>query len=689
VHHCFSVSYLCFVLWFGVVLFRTMSAIKRTEEEVEGVREGVGERSRSPLEKRIVRVSLSRCDDIVRSRSGSVSSSTSEVSMRTVSSRSPSPGRLWRKRHGTDTEDEVPQIMEKEITAKRKRGRPPTTGQYVGLAAAKKEYDAAMERELELQAEEELAAEVQMRKKAQESFRRTPPARAPSVAASDLRADQLIKAVESAVDTINLIAQKSSKLKGQYVRDLKQAASSVLQCTKELQSRTESEEVARLQAELRSMRAEVEILKKQADSAPLTMSRDEIAFMINARFEGIQSRLLPEPRLRPPLAADKKRDSITSPPLGKNVTGPLEELVLAIPASATVPITVVPTSGQSQKKPTGRKKKSAAAREAEEARNSRPSPVTQRPATERPATEEWSSVVKRSGKSKKAQPAASAQAQKKNKTPKLRPPRTAAVVLAIQPGAEEKGVNFSNILSEAEKSIDLKALGIEGVKFRTAATGARILTVAGSNSAEKADTLATSLRLALGEAVKVSRPEKCVELRISGLDDAATKDRVAAVVAAEGACAPEAIKVGEITRIPGRQGTVWVKCPIAAGKNLTDGRRVLIGWSSVRVVLLEQRPLRCFRCLEVGHVGVKCTAGVDRSALCFCCGQAGHKAKDCAAKPHCPACAAEGRVATHRINSKDCPAGARKLGKKTRVQAVNASIPTSRAEETMETDQAK
>jgi hypothetical protein len=83
-----------------------------------------------------------------------------------------------------------------------------------------------MERDLELQAEEELAAEVQMRKKAQESFRRTPPARAPSVAASVLRADQLIKTVESAVETINLIAQKSSKLKGQYVRDLKQAASS-------------------------------------------------------------------------------------------------------------------------------------------------------------------------------------------------------------------------------------------------------------------------------------------------------------------------------------------------------------------------------------------------------------------------------------------------------------------------------
>ncbi|KAL4702169.1 hypothetical protein ACJJTC_011509 [Scirpophaga incertulas] len=44
-------------------------------------------------------------------------------------------------------------------------------------------------------------------------------------------------------------------------------------------------------------------------------------------------------------------------------------------------------------------------------------------------------------------------------------------------------------------------------------------------------------------------------------------------------------------------GSVWARCPVAAAKTLSEGR-LLIGWSSTRVTLLEPRPLRCFSSLR-------------------------------------------------------------------------------------------
>lgn len=38
-------------------------------------------------------------------------------------------------------------------------------------------------------------------------------------------------------------------------------------------------------------------------------------------------------------------------------------------------------------------------------------------------------------------------------------------------------------------------------------------------------------------------------------------------------------------------------CPILAAKELTEGGRLLIGWSSVRVVALEALSMICFKCM--------------------------------------------------------------------------------------------
>lgn len=120
-----------------------------------------------------------------------------------------------------------------------------------------------------------------------------------------MTAAQINREIERQMEKVGSIATKSSNLKGQYVRDLKNSVALITSCGRVLMSRTESEEVVRLQGELAALRAELDVVKRQTNPTP-AMTREEIAFMINARFAGVEDRLLPERRLRPPLAADRR-----------------------------------------------------------------------------------------------------------------------------------------------------------------------------------------------------------------------------------------------------------------------------------------------------------------------------------------------------------------------------------------------
>jgi hypothetical protein len=247
-------------------------------------------------------------------------------------------------------------------------------------------------------------------------------------------------------------------------------------------------------------------------------------------------------------------------------------------------------------------------------------------------------VKKKNKKDKNHAPKSSApQLSKPNKSAKggtekpktkLIPPRTAAVVVTLQPSAIEKGVTYGMVLTKAETEIDLPLLGIESVKFRTAATGARILEISGSQGTTQADQLANKLRDVLDGLAVITRPTKCVDLRITGLDDSATKEKIIAAIGKAGGCPDDMLKVGEVRSGPGGLGACIVKCPVTVTKTLLKsgkGRLLLVGWSSALIKTLEARPLRCFRCMGVGHTRPRCPVSVDRTSMCFRCGHEGHK----------------------------------------------------------------
>lgn len=411
-------------------------------------------------------------------------------------------------------------------------------------------------------------------------------------------------------------------------------------------------EVSLLRADLdRSRTAEAQSLRSKPASARVvqTGSPDELArnimvqvgTMVSARLEAIEERLLPPKPLRPPLAASRAPATVASTSAAKT---PLAKVTTLMP-----PANPARTNGPMASKAKGKGKGKGKTARVPEPRPLPPAPTHM--------TEGWNVVTKK-GK-KKGVPKVNKEGLRRNvkpasKPPKLRQPRSAVISLKLQPGAANKEVTYKDVLTQIKDNVVLEDLGIKDVRYRVASTGARLLELPGAKTGDQADILAQKLRDVLSaEVVQVSRPTRCAELRVSGLDDSVSSEEVAMAVSRAGGCEAGAIKVGEIRQDRQGLGTAWVRCPVSAAKRVSGGR-LLVGFVSARVQLLQPRVLRCFRCHEVGHVAAKCKSATDRSAHCFRCGMPGHKQHDCSAPAHCPICKEANRPANHLAGGAVC-----------------------------------
>nr|XP_049691667.1 uncharacterized protein LOC126053518 [Helicoverpa armigera]XP_049704749.1 uncharacterized protein LOC126056273 [Helicoverpa armigera]XP_049706070.1 uncharacterized protein LOC126056578 [Helicoverpa armigera] len=525
----------------------------------------------------------------------------------------------------------------------------------VSLGSTKAELNAAKREQRRAVAVDEVT----------EMARRARERRAALAASGEMSAVALSQQVLGGVDVVLKVATQSGNLKGTFTRALKEAAADIKEAVGDLLNRTASDEVTKLQEENSRLRRDLEDLRRQVAAlseqqqpqsaavatppmatptpAPGPTSAhtdDEVerivrlcmlqcGSMMNARIEAISRRLPQEPILRPTLAADKRRTEEPprpAPQKGKPAEG-VEKPVEGTPSS--VQPTTAGSKGETWAKVVGRKKARKAAKKAA-------APAAARAAVAQPARR----TAKKTGG---------------RNAPAIRAPRSEAVTLTLQPGAAERGVTYQSVIAEAKAKIKLADLGLQSVTLRQAATGARLFEVAGaaSDSVEKADALAAKMKEVLNpEDVRVSRPMKTAEVRIAGLDDSVTSEEVAAAVARGGECPPDKVRAGDIRVDATGLGVVWVRCPVASAKKIADSGRLLVGWVAARVKLLQPRALRCFRCLEKGHVRAKCTAEIDRSDLCYRCGQPGHKAAQCSAAPNCCLCSAVGKPAGHKLRGR-------------------------------------
>lgn len=97
-------------------------------------------------------------------------------------------------------------------------------------------------------------------------------------------------------------------------------------------------------------------------------------------------------------------------------------------------------------------------------------------------------------------------ATKATAKPKLKAPRTAAVILSLQAEAAERGLTYCSVLRTTQEKINIQELGIDRIRFRQTAMGVRMLEISGSEKDEKADRLASRLREALADVATVAMP---------------------------------------------------------------------------------------------------------------------------------------------------------------------------------------
>lgn len=238
---------------------------------------------------------------------------------------------------------------------------------------------------------------------------------------------------------------------------------------------------------------------------------------------------------------------------------------------------------------------------------------------------------------------------KKMPTMRRRPPRTAAVVI------KGRGDHFSyaEALKIAREKINLAEIGIERPKIRKAANGGLLIEVPGVNGTAKADTLAIKLKETLND-VSITRPIKKGDIRLLGLDDSITEEEIAWVIADIGNCSTELIRVSPMRPMRSGLRLTIVNCPLAAALATAGSGKVRIGWTMVKVELLEPRPVQCFRCWCFGHIGGQCKSQTVRQGSCFNCGQKEHMRNECNNKPCCPVCQENGNPHEHRIGSSKC-----------------------------------
>ncbi|XP_067214592.1 uncharacterized protein [Linepithema humile] len=278
----------------------------------------------------------------------------------------------------------------------------------------------------------------------------------------------------------------------------------------------------------------------------------------------------------------------------------------------------------------------------------------------------WATVTKRGKKKippkaegikavpKPPPPPPSQEGGRKKGGKKRKNPRTAAITLTCPEG------EYSATVRQMREKISLKNLGISGkMTLGNAQTGAMLVQLSGPDRKAEADRLAKSMvdLFADNPEIRIARPQKMGEIRISGTDPSVTPEDITRVVAELGECSPADIKVGDLKTSGRGIRSAWVRCPLEVAIKATKTGQIAIGWFPFKVELLDARPLQCHRCLEMGHVQAKCPSGnADRRKCCYRCGTEGHEARTCTAPAHCVVCQAAGRPASHRAGGPACKA---------------------------------
>ncbi|XP_052901347.1 uncharacterized protein LOC128307505 [Anopheles moucheti] len=137
-----------------------------------------------------------------------------------------------------------------------------------------------------------------------------------------------------------------------------------------------------------------------------------------------------------------------------------------------------------------------------------------------------------------------------------------------------------------------------------------------------------------------------VEVRLDEVDPLAVASDVATAVKT---ISSESVSESAVHLVKAWNGTqtAYVRMSVKAAERIHQQRVRVLHTSCLATQLTPptRGQLRCFKCLEHGHLRHRCKSDTDRSTHCIRCGQSGHLARACTAAVCCAVC-----KGPHRVN---------------------------------------
>ncbi|GAB1867733.1 CCHC-type domain-containing protein [Camponotus japonicus] len=593
---------------------------------------------------------------------------------------------------------------------KRGRGRPSTTGEWVGVEAVRHEL-ALLKKEHERVVAERDVLAARFRVDFERTAGKTPSAYEIMEGFTNETVGSLLDIVMEEMAAVERVAERSGSLQGTFKGKLRAASRRTVAASRLLFTRANAsgrgemeeyaserarcelqaaknmlgeaeEKVRRLEEEVKVLKAK-EILRASAARGASPPPRrtphygvevDEVPMEVEDSPVRVDP---PEGRASAPVVEDLQTDTGPSLDLVERIVSRILERLSPrgeIPDRPPTPSRPPPDKGEERwNKVVGRRARKE--REAKASEKEIPPPTApgkggkkRRRKKKRKGPKQWGAREK---------PAEASSQKKKAKAPAgvVREPRTGAVLVTADPS---KGASMAKALL-ALRPVAVELIGSKGemrcTSLKRAQAGGTLIRISGEDGHRLADELAAKLREAASKmpGVGVRRPLKRAELRLQGLDDSITREEVIGAITGLMDCRAEDLTVGEIRFLPYRLGSVWLRCPVAVSNKLVEAGDFRIGWTRVVVKPLKARRMRCFRCLEVGHGMMGCK-GPDRSGRCHRCGDCSHRSRQCTAGvPKCPLCAEFGVPAGHSLGADACCPSGRVAQRRQKMAAAKAA----------------
>ncbi|XP_015118908.1 uncharacterized protein LOC107042385 [Diachasma alloeum] len=262
-------------------------------------------------------------------------------------------------------------------------------------------------------------------------------------------------------------------------------------------------------------------------------------------------------------------------------------------------------------------------------------------------TSEWQEAKGKKNKRKK---------QPTEQLPRQRKRAASPDALIIRP--KDKG-SYSDILKRMKQDATARESHQCVEKIRNTATEDMLIILSKEHS-DKAPGLQNAITDLFGHDAQVLSKTPEEDVKIKNLEETATKKEILEALqkAAGESCGISLNAIKSLRKAYGRTQTAWVRLPVPTTKKIVgESGKIKIEWVNCHVRRVE-RPLKCFKCWDFGHLANKCKSLVDRSKNCIKCGEDGHLVAKCEKDAKCVLCVAKGRIdnSAHIAGSGRCPA---------------------------------